>query len=112
MLAKKNRFPLTSGYQKLKAEGKWLNSTLFNLLYLNKFPSNAPQVAIVVGNKISSLATKRNRLKRLISEAIRPLLSSLPANLGLAIFAKKEIASKSFGEIKRELEKAIKQISN
>ncbi|MBI3385254.1 ribonuclease P protein component [Candidatus Gottesmanbacteria bacterium] len=112
MLAKKNRLSLTTGYQKLKTSGKWLNRSFFNLLYSDKFPSNNPHVAIVVGNKVSPLATKRNRLKRLISEAIRPFLSSLPENFTLAIFAKKEINDKNLGEIKTELEGVVKQFNN
>ena len=112
MLARKNRLSLTYNYQKLKNQGKWLNLPLFNLLYSCRLGNKIPQVAIVAGTKVSPLSTKRHLVKRLISEAVRPALSSLPPNLSLAIFAKKEINDKNLTEIKNEWQKAIKQLNN
>lgn len=112
MLARKNRFSLTTNYQKLKNQGKWLNFPFFNLLYSYHLKNNVPLVAIVVGVKVSRLSARRHRIKRLISEAVRSTLLSLPPNLTMAIFAKKEINEKSLGEIKTELEKGLIQINH
>jgi ribonuclease P protein component len=42
-------------------------------------PLGRPRITIVVSTKVSKLAVKRNRLKRVIRSEIQPLLSLLPS---------------------------------
>lgn len=42
-----------------------------------KTSNTKPRVGIVVSKKISKLATRRNRIRRVIKEALRPIIPSL-----------------------------------
>lgn len=110
MLPFVNRLLLKTEYQLLRKKGKRTNFPLFQTLHFVSPSASLPQVAIVVGNGVSSLSTKRHRIKRWLVEALRPHLSSFPGGLKLVFFAKKEIVNKNFWEIKKEIEKTTKTI--
>lgn len=112
MLPKNYRFSLKS--QKKKDEGplgERFRGPLFNLLITRlkekgeKLPTT--QFAFVVSSQIAKKATERNRLKRLLAEAVGQLLPQTQAGFCVAIFAGPTLAGKPLVEIKAELEKAF-----
>lgn len=65
------------------------------------------KAAIVVSKKVAKKAVDRNRIKRIITQA---LTQTIVPNLDLVIIVKENIASKKTQEIKLELEAALKKI--
>jgi len=55
---------------------------------------------IIISNKVARLATRRNRLRRQIREAVRP-------RRNLIIITKPSIINKNFHEIKAELSRLL-----
>jgi len=113
MLPRKNRLPLRTELKRLKRDGKIIQDKYFSLL-LNQ-PSittniqlNQPsRFAFVVSKKIDKRATRRNRIKRLISEAIRQLLPETKTGTEGIFYVKKAIIDKNLEEIKNEVKNSL-----
>ena len=69
-------------------------------------PSRA---TVVVGLTVSKRATARNRLKRQLREALRPLLPILQSPAVLMVFANKNAVGRSFTELQAELTALLKR---
>lgn len=70
-----------------------------------KTPDGAPpKVGIVVSNKISGLATERNRVKRLLREAVKKEVSGFEPGTKLVFLAKKAILEARFEDVLQEVE--------
>jgi ribonuclease P protein component len=63
-------------------------------------PGQGPKPRIIISNKVAKLAVQRNRIRRLIREAVRP-------RQNLVIIAQKSIVNKNFHEIKAELNRLL-----
>lgn len=100
MLPKQYRLPLKTDFLRVKKSGRYLNSELLTILYA---PSPTLRFGFIVSNKISNKATKRNRIKRLLREAARSLISGIKKPYDFIIIAKPKILGKSLVEIKKEL---------
>ena len=88
-----------SEIDKLFSEGKKLYTTTFKIVYL---PSEVGEIIVSAPIKIFKRANKRNRVKRLVREAIRGLKFTDKKNICI-IYNCSEI--KTFDEIKTELKK-------
>lgn len=96
MLKPDNRLKKTRDFNLLFTHGRWLRGNFFDLKYLDLaksreiFPKNtdpkafAKQIkfAFAAGIKISKKATQRNRLKRVLREAVRLLVKEKPVREG------------------------------
>jgi len=121
MLPKENRLDLKKEFFEIKKKGKLLRGKLFNFLFLvSKQLSNSnirlladnfqpPNFALIVSKKIDKRATKRNRVKRLLGEAIRSFLPRLQPGIKGVFLVKKEILEKNFTDIKNEIEETLKE---
>lgn len=109
MLPRKFRLPLKTEYFRIKKTGHYLNGEFVTILYS---PSSLglPRFAFVVSKKISNKATKRNRVKRLIGEAVRSLIPEIKKPADFIIMAKPKILEKELLEIKEELKKLLAKI--
>jgi len=65
------------------------------------------EIGIVVSKKISKKAVERNKIKRLLSEAIRRNLGEVKEGYRMVFLSKKEILGKSLGEIEEEVRRVI-----
>jgi len=110
MLPKKNRLDLKKNFLEIRRNGKTLRGKLFDLLF-QKLVADfyPPSFAFVVSKKIDKRATKRNGVKRLLSEAVRNFLPQIQPGIKGVFLAKKEILGKSFVEVKEEVEKVFKK---
>jgi len=110
MLPKKNRLDLKEELLKIKKNGRIIGGWLFNFLFQKTAADfESPAFAFVVSKKIDKRATKRNRVKRLLSDAVRNFLPQIQPGIKGVFLAKKEILGKSFAEVKEEVEKVFKK---
>lgn len=65
------------------------------------------RATVVAGLKVSKRATIRNRVKRLVREALRRHLVSLRPDVDLVIYAKPSAVGKSYRQLAEELGRAL-----
>lgn len=104
MLPKKNRL---SGFQifKVKAQGKLVQSSLFGLLILKTTPTAPSRFAFIVSPKVAKLAVNRNRLRRLLSQAVSN--HQFPKGSDYIFLAKKTLNGKPLQEISNEIKRTV-----
>ena len=105
---KSNSLKSTSEIDLVFKNGSKLSSKLIYLHYFKSDKENSLRIAFSVGKKTHALATTRNKLKRLMKEALRvnghELLSqNLPYNLVFIYFSSKEESFKSIEESMKSL---------
>jgi len=106
MLAKKNRVD-KKGVDLLFKEGNTLFSPNLTFKFIKRGGKSAPQLSFVVPKSISKLAVKRNALRRLGYDALKPYLDGVPEGVvGVFLFKKYQGESSIIGnEIKNLLSK-------
>ena len=97
----------TSEIDAVFKEGSKLSSKLISLYYV-KYEKNSLRIAFSVGKKTHAFATTRNKLKRLMKEALRLngheyLNQNLPYSLVFIYFSSKEESFKSIEESMKSL---------
>ena len=98
----------TSEIDAVFKDGSKLSSKLISLYYIKSDKENSLRIAFSVGKKTHALATTRNKLKRLMKEALRVngheiLSQNLPYNLVFIYFSSKEESFKSIEESMKSL---------
>lgn len=107
MLASKYRLSKDKDFEKIKKEGKLIQSTSFGAQVLEKHGENS-RFAFIVSNKISNQAVQRNRIKRAMREAIRYQMHIIKNGYDIIFLPKKSIARISTEEIMREMQQFVK----
>ena len=84
------RLRKNSDFQRVRQQGR---STASRLLILAWAPNEQAvlRVGFVVSKRISKHAVVRNYIKRLLSEAVRPVLSDLPSGWDVVFSAKSQV---------------------
>jgi ribonuclease P protein component len=102
MLPKENRILKKEDFQKAWKGGQsfYTKNLGFKLLN-NKTPSL--RLGVIVGNRISKLATARNKIKRRVREIIRLNKEKIIPGYDLVIIALPDILKKSFEEIEKDI---------
>ena len=105
---KSNSLKSTSEIDLVFKDGSKLSSKLISLYYVKSDKENSLRIAFSVGKKTHALATTRNKLKRLMKEALRLnghefLNQNLPYNLVFIYFSSKEESFKSIEESMKSL---------
>lgn len=97
-------------FLQVKEKGKFSTFPYFSVSYLKKDNDEESRFGYVVSKKISMKATVRNRIKRLMKEAIRINIEKLPKGYDFVVLAKSGIVHKTFDTIETDLVNAIKNI--
>lgn len=106
MLLKKHRLPLRTELKRIKKEGILIQGDLFSLLVSRQPRKNQfSRFGFIISTKIHKKAVKRNRVKRLLNEAILGLLPKIKPGFDVVFLAKKKIIEADLKEIKREVKK-------
>ena len=105
---KSNSLKSTSEIDLVFKDGSKLSSKLISLYYFKSKKENHLRFTFSVGKKTHSLATTRNKLKRLMKEALRLngseyLNHNLPYSLVFIYFSSKEESFKSIEESMKSL---------
>jgi len=103
MLPKANRLLKKEDFQKAwKSGGSFYTKNLG--FKLRKTTNTTLKLGVVVSNKISKLATVRNKIKRQIREAVHSHLKNItPGGYDLVIIALPDILKKPLKDIKKDV---------
>ncbi len=106
MLPKKNRLNLSQSKNKKIQVGKRIANESLSLTFRN---TGTLKAAIIVSKKVAPLAVDRNRIKRLLSEAIQKqnIVSG-----DLLVVVKKNISKHRQQEVKEKLERLLVELKN
>lgn len=107
MLASKYFLRKESAIEKVKREGRLVQSQNFGVCVLDHEEARESKFAFVVSTKISKLAVQRNRIRRALIETIRVNMNKIPEGVDFVFLAKTSIARRSTDEIMKEVEKFL-----
>jgi ribonuclease P protein component len=96
------RLRKSSDFQRVRQQGQ---STASRLLILAWTPNGVSNVRIgfVVSKRISKSAVQRNYVKRLLSEALRPVLADLPQNYDIVLSVRIQVLSADLFTLRRDI---------
>lgn len=98
-IARANRLRQDKGIEMVFQKGIYQKSSFLALKYLKR-QEGMPRIAISVGKRVSKKAVLRNKVRRRLREAVRPLLTELGRPYDIVIIASPEITTRSYQEIK------------
>jgi len=102
------RLRKSKDFQRVRQQGRSIAS---RLLILTFAPNDLAtlRIGFVVSKRVSKRAVERNYLKRLLSEAIRPILAEIPAGWDLVISAKTSIIGVNLLDLVEDLQTLLRR---
>lgn len=101
MLPKKNRLRKEKEFQ-AAYKGKRIGNKFFSLSY--RFSKNKNfRIGIVVGKKVYSKSTDRNKLKRRVREILRKNFPKLKQNIDIVLISYPKVKDIGFKEIEKNI---------
>lgn len=98
----------SSEFRFLKQSGSRIQTYNFLIHFKHSSTaSNYPRVGLTVSTKIDKRAVVRNRIKRLIKEALIKLMPNLKTSVDLVVIARKNLSDNTLSEVVKELKKAL-----
>jgi len=96
------RLRKSSEFQRVRQQGRSIAS---RLLILTWMPNEVARLRIgfVVSKRISKNAVDRNYIKRLLGEAIRPVLHELPIGWDIILIARNQASSADLTQLKQDI---------
>jgi len=91
-----------SDFQRVRQQGRSITSRLLILAWVPNEVTTL-RVGFVVSKRISKLAVKRNHIKRLLSEAIRPVLPEVSGNWDIVLSARQAIMSADLSTLQHDV---------
>lgn len=93
MLPKQHRLHTTKEISQVRKLGARYASDHFLVFLVVQDDAPASQFAFVVSTKVSKLAVRRNRTKRLLRESVRALLPQLTKPVSAVLVAKSDVTA-------------------
>ncbi len=108
MLAEKNRLKKEKDFQDFK---KIKESFKGDFLILKKKKNNFPlkRFGFVVSKKVSPKAVVRNKIKRILREAVREKIEAIKEGYDIVFFAKGKSKEELFSSFKKEIGSLLKK---
>ena len=91
-----------SDFQRVRQQGRSIASRLLILAWVPNEVTTS-RVGFVVSKRISKLAVERNYIKRLLSEAIRPVLPELAGSLDIVISARQAALTADLDTLRHDI---------
>jgi ribonuclease P protein component len=100
-----HRFSLhRSEYTKIKQDSRLYQSTNFGVLIRRREGIENPRFGIIISNKVSKLATHRNRVRRAFRDALRRNWKKVDSNFDMVFLIKPGIEKVLVSDIMKEIE--------
>lgn len=109
MLPKKHRLPLRTDLVEVKKKGKLSQGELFSLLVARTDKGQPTRFGFIISTKIHKRAVKRNQARRLLIEAIRPLLPQIKPGHEVLFLAKRKLVGEKLEEVSLEVKSLFKK---
>lgn len=107
MLPRENRMTKKTDFEAVLADGRIKQGRLFGIAVKYQDDTAFPKVGIIVSKKISKLATRRNRIRRLLRESVKKRAGTLPKGGRFVILAKRSLLGASREDIDKELARLL-----
>jgi ribonuclease P protein component len=101
-LNRASRLRKSSEFQRVRQQGRSITSRLLILAWASNDVAQL-RIGFVISKRISKRAVDRNRLKRLLSETIRPLLPELTPGWDIVLSARKDILTADLHTLEQEI---------
>ncbi len=96
------RLRKSSDFQRVRQQGQSIASRLLILAWTSNSVSNV-RIGFVVSKRISKSAVQRNYVKRLLSEALRPVLADLPQNYDIVLSVRIQVLDADLFTLRRDI---------
>lgn len=110
MLPKQHRLLRDKDFQKIWKRGRSFYTKILGFKILENGRA-VSRFGIVVGTKVSKLATMRNRLKRQIREIIQEKINQIAPGYDLVISALPSASGKKYEELKNDILSGLKHFN-
>lgn len=107
MLSKENRLVRTADFQAIYKNGKYVVGRQM-VIYYHPNSLQLVRIGFVASKKVGT-SHVRNRCKRILREAMRQLLPSLPSGYDLIVVARPPLAEQGFQVIYEEMAKLLRK---
>ena len=111
MLPKENRLTDDYDFRRVKRLGKSYHCPLFKFSFAPRKTEGSSRFGFVISKKIDKRAVVRNRIKRLLREAVRSNLEKIPNGFDIVFVVRPSIVGKSYEEISIEFDKVLSKVS-
>lgn len=106
MLKKENRVSKRKEVEEMKGARSIYQSPIFGMLLVDK-KDNQKKFLFVVSKRISKKAVDRNRIRRVLSEAVRLNLERVRSGVRIGFLVRRAILGMGLEEVKREVERGL-----
>lgn len=111
MLASKNRLKKKVNFARIEIDGTMIQSKSFGMGIYNRNDSDPSRFGFIISTKISKKAVIRNKLKRIMSDAVRLCLNRTKNGYDVLFLVKPHVLKTSRIELEKEVyETTIKNI--
>lgn len=108
MLPRPQRLALKTELRRLRKEGKIFHSPFFGLL-MDKNNLQTSRFGFIISKKIHKQAVRRNRVRRLLREAVKGLLPQVKPGFDAVFLAKKNILGQELAVLQKEVRAIFQQ---
>jgi len=98
-LAKKYRLTGKKQFDLVKKRGQLIDASLFSLLVFRSQEKEGPKFGFVVSKRIDKRAVVRNKIRRVLAEAVRQVLPEIREDLRIIFLAKPALKEVDFNQV-------------
>jgi len=109
MLTRVNRLTGTGNFDRVKEEGSLFQSESFAIAILSRKDEEPSRFGFIVSNKISKRANIRNKIKRILREAVKANLPELKSGFDVIFLVKKVALTRQAKDIMNEVSIVFKK---
>lgn len=109
MLPKKNRLKGNLTFEEVKKEGSMHQSRNFGLLVRKREDNQPTRFGFIVSTKISKKAVERNKIKRMLRDALRDKLDRIRKGYDAILLARSGLLKVKKDMLEKEIGKTLKE---